>query len=42
MSSGLIGDPKSKAKSVTLTDEGAQLAERLFMKMFGVEDADVR
>ncbi len=39
---GLIGDPKSKAKSVPLTDEGAQLAEQLFMKMFGVEDADAR
>lgn len=39
---GLIGDPKPKAKSVTLTDEGAQLAEQLFMKMFGVEDADAR
>jgi hypothetical protein len=39
---GLIGDPKSKAKSVTLTDEGAQLAEQLFMKMFGGEDADAR
>lgn len=39
---GLIGDPKSKAKSVTLTDEGAQLAKQGFMQMFGVEDADAR
>jgi hypothetical protein len=37
---GLIGDARSKAKSVPLTEEGTQLAEQLFMKMFGVEDAD--
>lgn len=36
---GLIGDPRSKAKSVVLTDEGAELAEQLFREMFGVEDA---
>ena len=33
---GLIGDPKSKAKSVPLTDEGAELAEELFESYFGV------
>jgi hypothetical protein len=36
---GLIGDPRSKAKSVVLTDEGARLAEQLFTELFGVEDA---
>jgi hypothetical protein len=34
---GLIGDPKSKAKSVPLTEEGAELAEQLFTELFGVE-----
>ena len=32
---GWISDPKSKAKSVIMTDEGAVLAERLFLKHFG-------
>jgi len=32
---GLISDPKSKAKSVVLTEEGAQLAEALFRRHFG-------
>ena len=32
---GLIADPKSKAKSVVLTDEGASLAEELFRRHFG-------
>lgn len=36
----LISDPKSKAKSVMLTEEGARLAEQLFMEMFGTEDAE--
>lgn len=35
---GLIGDPKSEAKSVVLTDEGAQRAEELFHEFFGVQD----
>jgi hypothetical protein len=35
---GLISDPRSKAKSVALTDEGARLAEQLFTELFGVED----
>lgn len=29
----LISDPKSKAKSVMLTDEGAQRAQELFQKL---------
>lgn len=33
---GLIGDPKSKAKSVPLTDEGVALAEELFQHHFGI------
>ena len=32
---GWIGDPKSKAKSVPLTEEGAELASVLFKKHFG-------
>ena len=36
---GLIDDPRSKAKSVALTDEGARLAEQLFAELFGVEEA---
>lgn len=32
---GYIGDPVSKAKSVTLTDEGKSKSEALFHKLFG-------
>lgn len=32
---GLIGDPKSKAKSVVLTEEGTRLAEANFRRFFG-------
>lgn len=32
---GLISDPKSKAKSVVLTEEGARRAEELFRRYFG-------
>ena len=32
---GYIGDPKGKAKSVILTEEGAAKAEELFGKLFG-------
>ena len=32
---GLIGDPKSKAKSVVLTEEGLIAAEEAFRKLFG-------
>lgn len=35
---GLIDDPRSKAKSVALTDEGARLAEQLCAELFGVDD----
>jgi hypothetical protein len=35
---GLIADPRSKAKSVALTDEGARLAEQLFHELFGEEE----
>lgn len=33
---GFIGDPRSKAKSVVLTDEGRTRSEQLFGKWFGV------
>jgi hypothetical protein len=33
---GLISDPKSKAKSVVLTPEGATLAQKYFDAHFGV------
>ena len=32
---GLISDPKSKAKSVALSDEAAELSKALFNKLFG-------
>jgi predicted transcriptional regulator len=32
---GFISDPKSKAKAVVLTEEGARLAEELFRRHFG-------
>ena len=32
---GWIHDPKSKAKSVAVTDEGAEKAKELFEKLFG-------
>ena len=32
---GLISDPKSKAKSVLLSEEGARQSEELFSKFFG-------
>jgi hypothetical protein len=32
---GYISDPKSKAKSVTMTEQGAQRAAELFEKYFG-------
>ncbi|MGZ9220735.1 MAG: DUF6429 family protein [Anaerolineales bacterium] len=31
---GYIGDPKSKAKSVVVTEEGQNVAKELFMKFF--------
>jgi len=35
---GYISDPKSKARSVVMTDEGAQLSESLFQKHFGLPE----
>ena len=32
---GYISDPKSKARSVVITEEGAKLSEELFEKSFG-------
>ena len=32
---GLISDPKSKSKSVVLSEEGARLAEELFTRFCG-------
>ena len=32
---GFIGDPKNKAKSVWLTQEGLEMSERLFEQYFG-------
>ncbi|NOZ61429.1 MAG: hypothetical protein GXO74_07080 [Calditrichaeota bacterium] len=34
---GYIGNPKSKAKSVILTEEGKKHSEELFFKYFGVK-----
>ena len=34
---GYISDPKSKAKSVLLTDEGERRARELFERHFGIE-----
>ncbi len=33
---GYIGNPKSKAKSILLTEEGARLSEALFKRHFGL------
>lgn len=35
---GLIGDPKSKAKSVPVTEEGVELCQELFWKHFRVDE----
>jgi hypothetical protein len=35
---GLISDPKSKAKSVALSDEAVTLSELLFKRHFGTSD----
>lgn len=34
---GYISDPKSKSKSVVLSDEGVRLAKELFEQHFGVK-----
>ena len=36
---GMIGDPKNKAKSVWLTDEGLAESERLFKALFCKPDS---
>jgi hypothetical protein len=33
---GLISDPKSKAKSIVLSEEAVELSEALFKKMFSL------
>jgi hypothetical protein len=35
---GYIGDPKSKAKSVVLTEEGTRRSRELFLEFFGLTD----
>ena len=35
---GMIGDPKSKAKSVVLTEEGQVKAEEYFRELFAKQD----
>lgn len=35
---GLISDPRTKTKSVGLTEEGRQQSENLFQNMFMIED----
>jgi hypothetical protein len=39
---GLLMDPKSKSKSVRMTEEGIQKAEALFVKFFGDKLAQAR
>ena len=39
---GLIMDPKGKAKSVSMTEEGIQKAEALFIKHFGSKTAQAQ
>jgi predicted transcriptional regulator len=35
---GFISNPKGKAKSVVLTEEGKKLSEELFVKHFGIKE----
>lgn len=35
---GYIGDPKGKAKSVTVTEEGRTRSEELFRRLFGRDE----
>ena len=35
---GLISDPKGRAKSISLTEDGFQKAEALFLKHFGKKE----
>jgi hypothetical protein len=39
---GYISDPKGKAKSVVMTEEGAKQAKQLFEKHFGSEEGSSR
>lgn len=36
---GLIGNPKTKAKSVVLTEKGRELSEEFFKKNFALESS---
>ncbi len=36
---GFISDPKSKAKSVLMTEEGLEQSETLFKKHFGLDES---
>ena len=38
-SKGLISDPRTKAKSVLLSEEGMIRAERLFAELFGADSS---
>ena len=35
---GYLSDPKGKARSVWMSEEGAQLSKELFRKHFGIRD----
>jgi hypothetical protein len=35
---GFIGDPRSKAKSVAMTEQGQARAEELFRRLFGMAE----
>lgn len=37
---GYIDNPKSKAKSVIVTEKGKKRAEELFKKYFGIENSE--
>ena len=39
---GLIGDPKSKAKSVRLPPEGVQASQAAFKKLFGKAEKPIK
>ena len=35
---GFISDPKTKARSVALSEEGSKLSKELFIKHFGIKE----
>jgi hypothetical protein len=37
---GFIGNPKGKAKSVTVTEKGKERSEELFKKYFGTDSSE--